>query len=78
MICFTRQQWLEMAPWVKISANKQGATDWEIISLRNDEDQLLWQLQGCIWAPVLVCILLPDPHCHWLVAETDVLHSLCP
>lgn len=51
MLCLTRQQWLEMAPWAKIGANKQGATDctdWEIISLRNDGDQLLWQLQGCI------------------------------
>lgn len=48
MICLTRQQWLEMAPPVRINANNRGATDLEIISLRNDEDQLLWQLQGCI------------------------------
>lgn len=61
-----------MAPQVRITANQRGATDWEIISLRNDERQLLPQLQGCIWAPVLMCAPPPDPHCHWLVVKTDV------
>lgn len=36
------------------------------------ECPLLPQLQGCIWALVLMCAPPPDLYCHWLVVKTDV------